>query len=38
MVNLENDWGVAFLHDYIKLEGRIWRSTLSSILSVYCGS
>jgi hypothetical protein len=36
-VDLENYWGVAFLHDYIKLEGRSWCSinTLSSISPVY---
>jgi hypothetical protein len=35
-VNLEKNWGVAFLYDYIDLdEGRTWPNALSSISSVH---
>jgi hypothetical protein len=34
-LNFENYCEVAFLHDWIELEGWIWRSTLSSISLVY---
>jgi hypothetical protein len=37
-VNLEKNWGVAFLHDYIELEGWTWPNALSSISSVHCAS
>jgi hypothetical protein len=36
MVNLEKNWGVTFLHDYIELEGRTWPNALLSILSMHC--
>jgi hypothetical protein len=35
-LDLEKNWGPLFLHEYIKLEGRSWRSTLSSTSSMYC--
>jgi hypothetical protein len=37
-VNLENTWGIAFLHEYRKLEGQSWHNALSSISSVHCAS
>jgi hypothetical protein len=37
-VNLEKNWGAAFLHDHIKLEGRTWTNALSSIPSVHCAT
>jgi hypothetical protein len=37
-VNLEKNRGVAFLHDYIELEGWTWPNALSSISSVHCAS
>jgi hypothetical protein len=38
MLDLEKNWGPLFLHEYIKLEVRSWRSTLSSFSSMYCAS
>jgi hypothetical protein len=37
-LDLEKNWGTTFLHEYIKLEGRIWRNTLSSTSSLHCAS
>ena len=34
-VNLEKNWGVTFLREYIKVEGRTWHNALSSISSVH---
>jgi hypothetical protein len=35
-LDLEKNRGATFLHEYVKLEGRSWRNTLSSTSSVYC--
>jgi hypothetical protein len=37
-LDLEKNRGPLFLHEYIKLEGRSWRSTLLSTLLMYCAS
>jgi hypothetical protein len=37
-MDLEKNWGAAFLHEYIKLEGRSWHNALSSTSSVHCDS
>ncbi len=37
-LDLEQNPGAIFLHEYIKLEGGSWRNTLSSTSSVYCAS
>jgi hypothetical protein len=37
-LDLEKNWKATFLHEYIKLEGRSGRNTLSRSSSVYCAS
>jgi hypothetical protein len=37
-LDLEKNWGATCLHEYIKLEGRSWRNTLSSTSLVHCAS
>jgi hypothetical protein len=38
MLDLEKNWEPLFAHEYIKLEGPSWRSTLSITSSMYCDS
>jgi hypothetical protein len=37
-IDLEKKRGAAFLHEYIKLEGRSWRIALLSTSLVHCAS
>jgi hypothetical protein len=37
-LDLEKNWGPLLLHEYLKLEGWSWCSTLTGTSSMYCAS